>query len=208
MTSITIKNDSRKIIIAVLEKAQWDASAMTATQVTSLQNFRDLFGSEVLAPGQQVGGESLSILFSDLKESTPIYDLVGDAKAYGMVRKHFDFMFEVIKNNQSAVVKTIGDAVMAVFCAPENAVSATLEIQTQVDEFNREHQIAHPIVIKIGVHHGPAIAVNSNDRLDYFGRTVNIAARIQPQSVSGDVVLTADHICRTRRPGSPQQVSF
>ncbi|MCZ6678134.1 MAG: adenylate/guanylate cyclase domain-containing protein, partial [Candidatus Poribacteria bacterium] len=42
------------------------------------------------------------------------------------------------------------------------------------------------------IHHGAAIAVNSNDRLDYFGRTVNIAARIQPESVGGDVVMMAD----------------
>ena len=191
-TSIEIKNESSKPILAILEKVEWDTDAVTAVEVTALQEFRDLFGSEVLAPGQQVGIESLSIFFSDLKNSTPLYELVGDARAYGMVRRHFDFLIEVITKNHGAIVKTIGDAVMAVFYKSEDAVLTALEIQERVSEFNRENQIEPPIIIKIGVYHGPVIAVNSNERLDYFGRTVNIAARIQPQSVGGDVVITAD----------------
>jgi class 3 adenylate cyclase len=189
---IELKNESAKTIVSILEKVQWDADAVTAAQVTTLQEFRDLFGSEVLAPGQQVGVESLSILFTDLKGSTPLYESVGDAKAYGMVWKHFAFLIEVIQKNQGALVRTIGDAVMAAFCIPENAVSTAMEIQEQVAEFNRKNRIEPPIVIKIGVHHGPAISVNSNHILDYFGRTVNIAARIQNESVGGDVVLTAE----------------
>ncbi len=189
---IELKNESAKTILAILEKVQWDADAVTAAQVTTLQEFRDLFGSEVLAPGQQVGVESLSILFTDLKGSTPLYESVGDAKAYGMVWKHFEFLIEVLQKNHGALVRTIGDAVMAVFHTPENAVSTAMEIQEQVAEFNRKNRIEPPIVIKIGVHHGPAISVNSNHILDYFGRTINIAARIQNESVGGDVVLTAD----------------
>ncbi|MBI1922716.1 adenylate/guanylate cyclase domain-containing protein [Candidatus Poribacteria bacterium] len=189
---IELKNESAKTIVAILEKVQWDADAVTAAQVTTLQEFRDLFGSEVLAPGQQVGVESLSILFTDLKGSTPLYESVGDAKAYGMVWKHFEFLIEMIQKNQGALVRTMGDAVMAAFHAPENAVSAAMEIQARVTEFNRENRIERPIIIKIGVHQGPAVVVNSNNLLDYFGRTVNIAARVQNESVGGDVVLTAD----------------
>jgi class 3 adenylate cyclase len=46
------------------------------------------------------------------------------------------------------------------------------------------------LVVKIGLHAGPSIAVNLNDRLDYFGTTVNMAARLQGQSRGGDIVLS------------------
>jgi adenylate cyclase len=81
---------------------------------------------------------------------------------------------------------------MAVFSRPDGAVQAALEIQEKIGAFNRLQNIDPPLVIKIGVHHGPAIAINSNNQLDYFGRTVNIAARIQRESIGGDVVLTED----------------
>jgi class 3 adenylate cyclase len=87
------------------------------------------------------------------------------------------------------VVKTIGDAVMAVFPSPEQGVRAALDIQKNIAQWN-ETDVADEIVIKIGLHHGAAIAVNSNDRLDYFGRSVNIAARIEGASLGGDFVLS------------------
>jgi adenylate cyclase len=95
-------------------------------------------------------------------------------------------------------VKTIGDAVMAVFEHPENAFKSALEIQTHVNEFNRNFPSDIPIVIKIGLYQGPAIVVNSNSILDYFGRTVNVAARIQGLSIGHDVIISKE--C-AERPG-------
>lgn len=190
--TIEIKNTSPNPIVAVLEKVEWDPDAVTAARVTVLQEFRDLFGSEVLSPGQQVGIRNLTVLFTDLKGSTSMYEEVGDAKAYGMVWKHFDFLKEKISLHHGSMVRTIGDAVMAVFHSPEDAFAGALDIQRGISEFNRKYRINPPINIKIGLHHGNAIAVNSNNLLDYFGRTVNMAARIQGQSQGGDVVLTRE----------------
>lgn len=189
---IKFQNRSSKPLVAVIERTQWDQKAATAAYVTSFQEFRDLFSSEVLAPGHEIEIKNLSILFSDLKGSTVLYESIGDAPAYSRVREHFDFLINTIKRNQGAIVKTIGDAVMAVFALPQSAAKAAMEIQTNVAEFNRTRQLEPPIIIKLGVHHGHAIAVNANDRLDYFGRTVNIAARIQRESYGSDLVLTHD----------------
>jgi len=189
---IRLWNRSSKALVAVLEKVRWDPYAVTAAQVTALQEFRDLFSSEVLAPGQQIGIENLSILFTDLKGSTSLYESVGEAPAFRRVRMHFEFLTERIKKNQGALVKTIGDAVMAVFPLPERAVRTALEVQSQIAGFNRSLSVEPPLILKVGVHHGPAIAVNANNYLDYFGRTVNIAARIQRESLGGDVVLTEE----------------
>jgi class 3 adenylate cyclase len=80
------------------------------------------------------------------------------------------------------VVKTIGDAVMASFGDPANAVKAALAMQARIAD--------HDLVLKLGVHVGPSVVVNMNDRLDYFGSTVNMAARLQGQSQGGDIVLS------------------
>jgi adenylate cyclase len=189
---LRLHNRTSRVLVAVLERLEWDPYATTALQVTTMQEFRDLFAAEVLAPGQEIGVQSLAILFSDLKDSTALYECIGDARAYGWVQRHFTFLIDCITLHQGALVKTIGDAVMAVFPRPEAAVQAALEIQQKIGAFNREHHIDPPLVIKLGVHQGPVIAINANNRLDYFGRTVNIAARVQGESVGGDVVLSAD----------------
>src|SRR5215471_573456 len=190
--TLRLRNTTARVAVAVVERLQWDKHAVTAAQVTAMQEFRDLFASEVLAPGQEISIQNLSIFFSDLKGSTELYEAIGDAPAYGRVRRHFDFLIDCIKRDEGAVVKTIGDAVMAVFARPDGAVRAALTMQERIGEFNRRYNSDPPLVIKIGVHHGPAIAINSNNQLDYFGRTVNIAARIQRESTGGDVVLTED----------------
>ncbi len=192
LNTMHIVNSSSSDIVLVLEKTEWNSDVLTAAKVTSMQEFRDLFSSEVLSPGQQVGVENVTILFSDLLGSTSLYELVGDADAYGQVRRHFDYLTEWIAKNSGGVVKTIGDAVMAVFHMPEDALKAAIQIQQHVSDFNEGSR--DPIVLKLGLYSGPAIVVNSNDRLDYFGRTVNIAARIQGHSHGNDIVFNEDYL--------------
>jgi class 3 adenylate cyclase len=183
-------NSSSQTAGVVLERVQWDPHAVTAAEVTALQEFRDLFGSEVLCPGQEIGIESVTVLFSDLKDSTRLYEITGDAPAYGHVREHFDFLKERIARTRGAVVKTIGDAVMAIFHLPEDAIQCCAEVQRDVGAFNAAWPNRPALTVKLGVHYGPAIAINANGQLDYFGRTVNIAARIARESDGGDMVVT------------------
>jgi adenylate cyclase len=191
--TVQCRNESESPIVVVLEKSSWDDMTVTAAKVTSMKEFRHMFSSEVLAPGNQVGVENVAFLFTDLLGSTVFYEEVGDAQAYGQVRRHFEFMLHWIEHHGGALVKTIGDAVMAVFESPEQAVQAAFDIQARVHEFNANSLPLDPIVIKIGIHFGHAIAVNSNGVLDYFGRNVNIAARVQSLSKGGDVILS--HAC-------------
>ncbi|SFK71582.1 Adenylate cyclase, class 3 [Paenibacillus sp. 1_12] len=197
-TLIKLVNHSRENVIVALEKDDWEDITVTASKVTTMHEFRSMFSSEVLAPGQQVGIENVTILFSDLLGSTAFYEQVGDAHAYGQVRNHFNFLISWVNANKGTLVKTIGDAVMAVFEYPENAVKTALDVQSHVDEFNRKYPSNTPIVIKMGLFQGPAIVVNSNQLLDYFGRTVNLAARMQGLSVGHDVVISKE--C-SERPG-------
>jgi class 3 adenylate cyclase len=139
------------------------------------------------------------LLFSDLRGSTALYQKIGDANAYHLVRDHFAFMAKAIRDHEGAIVKTIGDAVMAAFARPEDGLAAAIEIQRDVAGFNRDHPIedgpdgsSGAIAIKLGLHQGPCIVVTFNDRLDYFGSTVNLAARLQGQSKGGDIILSTE----------------
>jgi class 3 adenylate cyclase len=87
------------------------------------------------------------------------------------------------------VVKTIGDAVMATFVRPEHAIVAGLRMRAAMDKLNAERG-TQDLIVKIGIHEGPCLAVTLNERQDYFGQTVNIAARVQSLSTSQEIHIT------------------
>ena len=130
-------------------------------------------------------------MFTDLQRSTQFYERVGDARAYRLVREHFAFVGAAVRRCHGAVVKTIGDAVMAVFAEPAAALAAALEIQRDFAAFSPEERDAG-LLIKMGLHLGPCIAVTLNERLDYFGSVFNMAARLQGESRGGEIVVSRD----------------
>ena len=190
--AIWVANATQAAAAIVLEKREWDESAVTAARVTALQEFRALFSSEVLAPGRQVAVENVTIFFSDLSNSTALYERIGDAPAYSRVGRHFEFLTDHIADGGGAIVKTMGDAVMAIFHRPEEAVATAIRVQQEFAEFVQTLEEGDGLRLKIGLHRGPVLAVNSNERLDYFGRTVNIAARAVGLSNGDDIILTGE----------------
>lgn len=184
-----LANRTRHRRTLVIEERAWIADALTADRVATLQAFRDLFSAEVLRPGDEVAIRRVTLLFSDLKSSTALYDAVGDAAAYHLVREHFAWLASLVRQYEGAIVKTIGDAVMAAFHDPAKGLAAALAMQEGAAAFNAAS--GTPIVLKLGLHEGPCIAVTLNDRLDYFGGTVNLAARLQGQSRGGDIVVSS-----------------
>ncbi len=179
---IAFVNDAGFELALLIEDRTWTREALTAPEVISLQAFRDLFAAATLRPGDDAGVSQVALLFSDLRGSTALYERVGDARAFNMVREHFALLGSIVRDHDGAVVKTIGDAVMACFGDPADAVKAALAMQTGIK--------SHDLVLKLGVHAGPSVVVNLNDRLDYFGSTVNMAARLQGQSEGGDIVIS------------------
>lgn len=160
---------------------------VSAAYLTSQQDFRDLFSGEFLAPDVSFAIRSTTLMFTDIKGSTEMYEELGDAAAYRRVRDHFDVMTDVIRKNEGGIVKTIGDAVMASFPINVNAVRAACEIQLAFQEIDEP---LRSVEVKIGLHRGPAIAVTTNRNLDFFGRTVNIAARVQGRSAPRQVLAS------------------
>jgi len=173
----------------LIERDGEQTGVLTAAQVCASQDFRLLFPREALASGEQVRIRRLAFLFTDLRGSTSFYEALGDGPAYGIVREHFEMLTRHIAAHHGAVVKTIGDAVMAVFVESNEALSSALAIQSELPQWNRRRPDIPALTVRVGIHSGPCIAVSANDFLDYFGTTVNMAARIQAQGSGADIVL-------------------
>ena len=163
---------------------------LTAKRLLTNQTFREIYRTSTLDVDQRLKITSLTFLFTDLKGSTALYERVGDLVAFDIVNEHFRILHEIIAAESGAVVKTIGDAVMATFPTPDRALAAALRIRDAMRELNDEHR-NEDLLVKIGIHEGPCLAVMLNDRQDYFGQTVNIAARVQGLAVSRSILATS-----------------
>jgi class 3 adenylate cyclase len=183
-TVVALANPTDGERLLRLERTEWRDRAATAAEVTALQAFRDLFSTEVLRPGEPVSVGTLTVLFTDLRDSTRYYREVGDAPAFGSVMQHLDVLREAVASEGGAVVKAMGDAIMAVFTRPAAGLRAGLAAQRAV--------AGRPLELKVGMHTGPCIAITQNGALDYFGSTVNLAARLVSLSTGADVVVSGD----------------
>ncbi|MHB1217347.1 MAG: DUF5939 domain-containing protein [Alphaproteobacteria bacterium] len=162
---------------------------LTAKELLTNQTFRDIYRTDTLDVDQRLKITSLTFLFTDLKGSTELYERVGDLIAYDLVRAHFRVLNEIVASEAGAVVKTIGDAVMATFSTPDRAVAAALRMRQEMRALNTERG-REDLLLKIGIHEGSCLAVMLNDRQDYFGQTVNIAARVQGLAISRSIFAT------------------
>jgi class 3 adenylate cyclase len=178
--------EKKHLTFARLSPQRWPSAAV----VSSLQDFRDLFSSEMLSLNETFSIENLGFLFTDLKGSTEMYERLGDAQAFALVKEHFYILERLVREHSGGIVKTIGDAIMAVFTDPRDALCTAVEMIEAFDDLETAKKLKNAIIIKVGIHHGPCIAVTLNERIDYFGTTVNIAARVQGLSDGRDVMAS------------------
>ncbi|TAL37032.1 MAG: adenylate/guanylate cyclase domain-containing protein [Spirochaetes bacterium] len=164
---------------------------LTGKRLLTSQTFRDLFRNEVIRGTEGITVKDLTILFTDLKGSTDLYERIGDLQAFSLINQHFDSLGKVIAELDGAIVKTMGDAIMAVFMSPTSGLEAGFRMLKAINFFNELHQ-SRDLILKIGLHRGATIAITSNDRLDYFGQTVNIASRVQSLAEADEIYITKD----------------
>lgn len=164
---------------------------LSGKKLLNNQDFRNLYRIQELRSDLKLNIRSLTVLFTDLKGSTELYDRLGDANAYNLIQTHFRVLSQAVWNHAGAIVKTMGDAIMATFSSPHEGIRASLEMAEKLRELNASRQIApHELGLKVGLHEGTVLAVNADERLDYFGQTVNIAARVQGLASAGEIWLT------------------
>jgi class 3 adenylate cyclase len=126
-----------------------------------------------------------TILFTDVVGSTRLYATRGDPGAFVDVKRHFTEIYRVVRQHHGAIVKTIGDAAMASFARPVDALAAARDIQLCFPPGREDLSLR----VRASLNAGPCIAVNLNTNIDYFGNTVNVAAKLQACAEAGQVAF-------------------
>lgn len=165
---------------------------LTGLEVIHYPEYRTLFGDQALSESEHLQISSVTLLFTDIAGSTAMYENLGNAAAYAAVREHFVLLFRFIEKHGGFVIKTIGDAVMASFRTNDDAVACALDAQREFHALSERLAEAGRIRVKFGIHRGPTILVNLNGRIDYFGSTVNKAARIQGTAAPNELVFSSE----------------
>jgi len=161
---LMLHNQTDGPVLAVLEEAAWTDQATTAAEVTALQDFRDLFDAETLAPDEQFAVGSLAVLVGSGE--------ISSERAKRLAAAH-----------NGTVVKSDGRALLCAFRRLDDAFAAALAIQGEAS-------------LGLGLHEGPVLAATVDDRLDYLGDTVDIAASLRSESRSGDIVLLPETLAQ------------
>ena len=106
---LVIRNDTDRPLFFVVEDRNWTMDALTGERVIAMPAFRRLCPEQLLRPGDDVAIGRVAIMFTDLQGSTKLYEDLGDATAYRLVRDHFAFLSERVQHYDGFIVKTVGD---------------------------------------------------------------------------------------------------
>ena len=185
--NLVINNQTNERIFVIIEDADWKKYSVSASEVTSMQLFRNLFPHEVIRENEKIKAGSVTVMFTDLYNSSSLYNSEGDDHAIGHVIDHFEVLRKFVREERGAIVKTIGDAVMAVFQNPVGAVRAFKRAQ---EYFKEQPGLDSKIKLKGGIHTGDCTTLTLNNRIDFFGNTVNIAARLVENARSEELVIS------------------
>jgi adenylate cyclase len=125
---------------------------------------------------------SQTFLFADLAGYTALTEVMGDEEGARVVDGYCTSVRQLLPEYGAREVKSIGDALLIRVPKAESAVRLGLRIALEVGA-----QHGFPAV-RVGMHHGPAIERDG----DFFGRTVNIAARVSALAGAGEVLVTEE----------------
>jgi class 3 adenylate cyclase len=181
-----LSNEGDCEVLARVERSASLEEALTAARASSLAVFRELFPTEVLAPGRLVSIATVTLLVTALDGPGNLYVERGDARAFAVLHEMFQTLDGVIRREGGALVKTVGEGLVASFADPVAAVRAALCFS----EALAVGEETRGLRLRVGIHHGPALAATLNDQLDYFGTTMHLAAQALQFARGGELVLT------------------
>jgi adenylate cyclase len=121
-----------------------------------------------------------TFIFADIAGFTALTEAHGDEEAVKLVEEFAEAVEAELPPVRGEHIKTIGDALMLRIPAPGDAVLLALRI---ANDLIAEHGAP---AVRVGLHHGPAVERNG----DYFGASVNLAARVSALASGGEVLLT------------------
>jgi class 3 adenylate cyclase/ketosteroid isomerase-like protein len=128
---------------------------------------------------------TVTIVFTDIVDSTVMLSRLGDAAWLDVIRRHNDVIREVTEAHGGTVVETQGDGSMLAFSTARGAVACARALQEEIERAFVD--FSPPIRIRIGIHTGDAI----HEADHFFGTTVHYAARVAGQAVGGEVLVSS-----------------
>jgi class 3 adenylate cyclase len=185
-SAVALHNPSATTKQCVIEHAAWKDHALGPGALLSFADFRDVFSTDFVQADVRISVGQQTILFTDVVGSTAFYEAQGDPTAFVEIKKHFDDVFALLATHNGACIKTIGDAVMAAFVDPVDALKCCAAIHQRFGPTNTKC----PLRLRISLNTGPCIAVKFSSGMDYFGGTVNIAAKLQSLAETWQVAMS------------------
>jgi serine/threonine protein kinase/class 3 adenylate cyclase len=186
--ALILENPHPGELVVRIERTATRTDALTAARATSMSLFRELFPNEVLAPGQlaTVSMVTLMVTALDPQQADALYQDLGDVRAFSVVQEYIQRQSDAIREGGGAVVKTMGEGLLASFADVEAAVRTGLDLGPRLIQMEAAHQLR----LRVGIHRGTSLAATVNDHLDYFGTTARQAVATLQHSRGGDLVLT------------------
>ncbi|HUJ25219.1 MAG TPA: adenylate/guanylate cyclase domain-containing protein [Myxococcales bacterium] len=156
-----------------------DLDALSFTELVQLQNSL----GETLKRRFE---KQLCLCFSDVVGSTPYFARFGDAAGRGLQQRHLDLLAQALKDHGGRVVDTAGDGAFTVFPSAEKAANAFIALENLISAQNQGYAREHQLVVRVGIHWGPALS----DGTSVSGDSVNFASRIAGSGGPGEIRLS------------------
>lgn len=129
---------------------------------------------------------TVTILFSDIEDSTALNERLGDRAWVALLDAHDDLVHRLVDKEHGHVVKSQGDGFMIAFGEPEAAVRVAMRLQRAITGTRKRALRRNPIQVRVGVHAGHVVARDG----DYFGLNVAMAARVAARAAGGEILVT------------------
>jgi DNA-binding SARP family transcriptional activator len=161
----------------------------------------DAAPQDVAAPAEPTRRKTVTVLFTDVVDSTSLSAQLDPEVVRGVMGRYFDTVRTIVERHGGVIEKFIGDAAMAAFGLPQvheddalRAVRAALELRDSLDVLNTELQRDHAVAIQIrtAINSGEVVAGDSTSGQSFAtGSAVNVAMRLQQAALPGETLLGA-----------------
>jgi class 3 adenylate cyclase len=152
-------------------------------------------GAVVLRPGGELDPGVRTIMFTDIVGSTELTQRLGDRAAMAILDLHDRLVRGTLMRTRGREVKHLGDGLMGVFVSADDAIRCALEVHAALRDASR--RTAEPIRIRVGAAAGEPIERSG----DFFGSTVQLAARLCVQAEPGQTLVSSSvaELCADHR---------
>lgn len=183
--NISLINDLDHLHVVRIERTIPRGDVVTATMASANPLFRKLFPNQNFAGTNPIETETMTFVATCIHQIDDLYMSMTETEAYELIREHHRRLADGIQASGGAVVKTVGERMLACFQRREQAVDAAESIRNRLGR----QPMLHHLRVGIAVHSGPTLVTTQNNQIDYFGSTVR-AVSAMPDLAGADTLVS------------------